>query len=77
MKYYWKHHKFGYWEAWSLTISFTIGTAWLHHIDENKWEFRLHDDANSIVVFESISKRKAMRRCVAIMKAFYEMENGK
>lgn len=77
MKYYWQHHKSGDWEAWSITISLTTETAWLYHIDENKWEFRLQDDANSIVVFESISKRKAMRHCVAIMKAFYEMENGK
>lgn len=75
MKYYWQHHKSGDWEAWSLTISFTTETAWLYHIDGNKWEFRLLDDTNCIVVFENISKRKAMRRCVAIMKAFYEMEN--
>lgn len=77
MKYYWKHHKSGDWESWSITISWTTGTAWLYHIGENKWEFRLRDDANCIVVFENISKREAMKRCVAVLKALNETENGK
>lgn len=76
MKYYWRHHKLNECEAWSLTISWSTKCAWLYHIDENKWRFRLQDDANCVVVFENISKREAMKRCVAIMKAFYEMENG-
>ena len=32
MKYYWKHHKSGDWEAWSLNISepnYPINIGWL------------------------------------------------
>ena len=81
MKYYWKHHKSGDWESWSLNISQAqknINIGWLEKISDNEWRFEIPCGANmaNTTYFLSLSKREVRERCVAIMKAFYEMENG-
>lgn len=84
MKYYWMHFKEdkdrGLRECWYLTLSFAKlpSSGWLYQLDNKEWLFYIYDsNKKTNIEFKGLSKREVMKRCVAIMKAFYEMENGK
>lgn len=84
MKHYWMHFKEdkerGLRESWYLTLSFAKlpSSGWLYQLDDKEWIFYTNDsDKKTDIEFKGISKREAMKRCVAILKLLNEMENGK
>ena len=84
MKHYWMHFKEdkerGLREGWYLTLSFAKlpSSGWLYKLDNKVWWFRIYDTEHRIDInFKGFTKREAMRRCVAALKALNEMENGK
>lgn len=84
MKYYWLHFKEdkerGMREAWYLALSWSSSpsSGWLYQQGRKEWLFCIYDiDKQINIQFKDLTKREAMRRCVAILKLFNEMENGK
>lgn len=84
MKYYWQHYKEdkerGFREGWYLTLSFATfpSSAWLYQLSNKDWWFRIYDTKRRIDIdFKGFTKREAMKRCVATLKALNETENGK
>lgn len=83
MKHYWMHFnedkERGLRESWYLTLSFAKlpSSGWLYQLDNKEWLFYIYDsDKKTDIEFKGISKREAMKRCVAILKLLNEMENG-
>ena len=67
-------------ESWYLTLSFAKlpSSGWLYQLDNKEWLFYTYDSKTKTdIEFKGISKREAMRRCVAILKLLNEMKNGK
>ena len=84
MKHYWLHFKEdkerGMREAWYLTLSFAKlpSSGWLSQLDNKEWLFYTYDsNTKTDIEFKGISKREAMKRCVAILKLLNEMESGR
>lgn len=83
MKHYWLHFKEDkereLRESWYLTLSFAKlpSSGWLYQLDNKEWLFYIHNgNTKTDIEFKGISKREAMKRCVAILKLLNEMENG-
>lgn len=84
MKHYWMHFKEdkerGLRESWYLTLSFAKcpSSGWLYQLDDREWLFYTYDsNTKTDIEFKGISKREAMKRCVAILKLLNEMEKDK
>lgn len=84
MKHYWLHFKEdkerGLREDWYLTLSFAKlpSSGWLYQLDDKEWRFYTYgNNTKTDIEIKGISKREAMKRCVAILKLLNEMENGK
>lgn len=84
MKYYWMHFKEdkdrGQRESWYLALSFAElpSSGWLYQLDNKGWIFYIYYSGKKTdIEFKGLTKREAMRRCVAILKLLNEMENGK
>ena len=84
MKHYWLHFKEdkerGLREGWCLTLSFAKlpSSGWLYQLDNKEWLFHIYDAEHRIDIgFKGFTKREAMKRCVAALKALNEMESGK
>ena len=84
MKHYWRHFKKdkerGFRESWYFTLSFARhpSSAWLYQLSNKEWWFRIYYGEQGIDIdFKGFTKREAMKRCAAALKALNEMENGK
>lgn len=82
MKHYWMHFKEDedreLRESWYLKLSFAKlpSSGWLYQLDDKEWLFYTYDsNTKTDIEFKGISKREAMKRCVAILKLLNEMEN--
>ena len=83
MKHYWMHFKEdkerGQRESWYLTLSFAKppSSGWIYQLDNKEWIFYTYDgNKKTDIEFKGLTKREAMKRCVAILKLLNEMENG-
>ena len=84
MRHYWMHFKEDkereLRESWYLTLSWrsSPSSGWLYQLDNKEWLFYICDsNKKTDIEFKGITKREAMKRCVAILKLLNEMENGK